>query len=160
MNTQDLIKKSILKHKPFYRLIALAVVVAVAVITGSLAVGDSVRSTLVKRVEERLGNTQTIIFSRYSFMDNTVGENGFLLTNGFVSVSGKMIPVMVWGTDNMEIGMGKTKINRALYNEITPSQAPQIVLRLPSAGMVPMGSMYVTDTYTTSLRLELDSVVS
>ena len=213
MYTRHLILRNIFQYKSFYRLIALAVVIAVAVIIGSLVVGDSVRSTLIKRVEERLGKTETIIFSRYSFINDTILENldchsaldaespdksvglrvkptmtehkkglrvkpamtehkkglrvkpamttrGVLLSNGFVSVSGKLIPVMVWGTDDLEIEKGRIKINQALYNEIKTSQTKDIVLRLPSAGMVPIGSMYVTDTYTTSLRLELESIIS
>ncbi|MCL2168291.1 MAG: FtsX-like permease family protein [Lentimicrobiaceae bacterium] len=164
MKFQSLIFRNISRYKPFYRLIAIAVVVAVAVITGSLAVGDSVRNTLRKRVEERLGKTETIIFSRYSYLDDTIIEEmdarGVLLSNGFVSISGKLIPVTVWGMDNLEIEQGKTKINTALYNEIKSLQPKEIVLRLPASGMIPLGTMFVTDTYTTSLRLELESVIS
>jgi len=170
MNTHTLIIRNISRYKPFYRLIAIAVTVAVAVIVGSLAVGDSVRNTLVKRVEERLGKTETIIFSRYSYMNDDNLKNlqniveaqyiaslrGVLLSNGFVSIHGKLIPVMVWGRDDLGIEKGRAKINHALYNEIKTEQINNIVLRLPSAGMVPLGSMYVTDSYTTSLRLDLD----
>jgi putative ABC transport system permease protein len=150
----------------------VAVIVAVAVITGSLVIGDSVRTTLVKRVDERLGKTETLIFSQYAFLNDTILENltvemqhvaslrGVLLSNGFVSISGKFIPVMVWGTDDMEINKGEARINNALFNEIKSSQAKEIALRLPTTGMVPLGSMFVTDTYTISLRLELDSTVS
>jgi putative ABC transport system permease protein len=140
--------------------------VAVAVITGSLAIGDSVHNSLVKRVEDRLGRTETFIFSRYSYLDDVIIDNlsanvkGALLSNGFISVSGKLIPVMIWGLDGLEIEKGESKINTALYNEIKTAQTKDIVLRLPAAGMVPLGSMFVTDTYTKSLRLELNSVVS
>ena len=138
--------------------------VAVAVITGSLVVGDSVRNTLVKRVEERLGKTETVVFSRYSFINDSMiddlSANGMLLSNGFISLSGRLIPVMVWGRDDLGIKEGYAKINSALYNEIKASQPKHVILRLPSAGMVPIGSMFVTDTYTTSLRLEFDSVLS
>jgi len=193
MNFQRLIAKNIFTYKPFYRLIALAVVVAVAVIVGSLVVGDSVRNTLVKRVGERLGNTETIVFSRYSYLDDSIVDllrhsaldaespdnkrlrvkpamttRGILLMNGFVSVSGKLTPVMVWGVDDLGIEKGQAKINRALYNEINVAthgraslqQLQSLVLRLPAAGMVPLGSMFVTDAYTTSLRLELTDIVS
>ena len=171
MNNRHLIIRNISKYKSFYRLIAIAVVVAVAVITGSLVVGDSVRTTLVKRVDERLGKTETIIFSKYSYLNDSILyllnvetqciaslQRGILLMNGFVSVSGQLTPVMVWGTDDLEIKKGQAKINNALFNEI--KSADNIVLRLPSAGMVPLGSMFVTDTYTTSLRLELDGIIS
>ena len=173
MNTQRFIFKNISHYKPFYRLIAIAVAVAVAVIVGSFAVGDSVRNTLIKRVEERLGKTETVIFARYSYMDDAIlqsslREVGGLLSNGFVSISGQLIPVMVWGTDDMGIQKGEAAVNRALFDEINTvetGRAPSlqdnpIVLRLPAAGMVPLGSMYVTDTYTTSLRLKLNSVIS
>ena len=164
MNVKHLIFRNIFRYKSFYRLIAVAVIVAVAVITGSLVVGDSVRSTLVKRVAERLGKTETIIFSRYSYLNDDIVDSlrtgrGVLLLNGFVSVSGKLIPVMVWGRDDLEIKKGQAKINTALFNEINNAEIKNIVLRLPAAGMVPLGSMFVTDTYTTSLRLELNDVV-
>ena len=175
MNIRHLITKNIFRYKAFYRLIAIAVIVAVAVIVGSLVVGDSVRSTLVKRVDERLGKTETIVFSRYSYLNEDILENlqtisstnsrGVLLLNGFVSVAGKLTPVMVWGVDDLNIEKGQAKINSALYNEIvrvgyaSPLQQ-HIVLRLPSAGMVPLGSMFVTDAYTTGLRLELTDVIS
>ena len=189
MTLSRLIKKNIFLYKPFYRLIAVAVVVAVAVIVGSLVVGDSVRGTLLQRVDERLGNTETIVFSRQSFMHESIidslrrsreGGNpiamrtaesseipafagmttrGILLMNGFVSVSGRLIPVMVWGVDDLNIEKGQAKINRALHNEIN-APLQHVVLRLPAAGIVPSGSMFVTDVYTTSLRLELGDIVS
>ncbi|MCL2072454.1 MAG: ABC transporter permease [Marinilabiliaceae bacterium] len=167
MNTKRFLKKSIFLYKSFYRLIAIAVIVAIAVIIGSLTIGDSVRGTLIKRVEERLGKTETIIFSKYSYItppkeSETLNINDAgLLLNGFLSLSGKLIPVTVWGMDKFEVKKGEVRINSALYNEIKNSvQSKDIVLRLPNAGMTPLGSMYVTDSYTTSLRLELDSVIS
>ena len=162
MNKRHLIIRNISKYNSFYRLIAIAVVVAVAVITGSLVVGDSVRNTLVKRVDERLGKTETVIFSRYSYLNDSILESfnarGVLLMNGFVSVSGQLTPVMVWGTDDLDIKRGQAKINNALFYEIKSTE--NIVLRLPASGMVPLGSMFVTDTYTTSLRLELDGIIT
>ncbi len=72
MNRRELIQKSITCYSRFYKLIAVAVAITVAVITGSLVVGDSVRGTLVKRVNERLGNTETLLFSMNSFMDEAI----------------------------------------------------------------------------------------
>ena len=162
MNFRGLTYKNSSFYTRYYKLIAVAALITVAVIVGSLVVGDSVRTTLVKRVTERLGNTETIIFSQYSYLsDDILGvSRGVLLINGFVSVSGKLTPVMVWGVDDMDIKKGRAKINNALFNEIKSAQTQHIVLRLPSAGMAPMGSMFVTDVYTTSLRLELDTIIS
>ena len=62
MNIRWLLHRNIRYFARYYRLVAMAVVITVAVIVGSLVVGDSVRMTLVRRVTERLGNTETIIF--------------------------------------------------------------------------------------------------
>ena len=92
--------------------------ITVAVIVGSLVVGDSVRMTFVKRVTERLGDTETIIFSSNSFMAAELPETslfkdkarGILLTNGFISQNGKLIPVFVWGVNDMPISKGGARI--------------------------------------------------
>ena len=77
-----------------------------AVLTGSLLLGDSVRGTLVQRVSERLGKTETIITSGTGFMSDKLMEQsllkeaqGCLLMDGFVSIDNKLLPVYVWGTD-------------------------------------------------------------
>ena len=93
MNIRWLLHRNIRYFARYYRLVAMAVVITVAVIVGSLVVGDSVRMTLVRRVTERLGNTETIIFSRSSFISDSIlsvsllGESarGVLLTDGFIS---------------------------------------------------------------------------
>ena len=105
MNIRWLLHRNIRYFARYYRLVAMAVVITVAVIVGSLVVGDSVRMTLVRRVTERLGNTETIIFSRSSFISDSIlsvsllGESarGVLLTDGFISRNGKLVPVFVWG---------------------------------------------------------------
>ena len=72
MNIRWLLHRNIRYFARYYRLVAMAVVITVAVIVGSLVVGDSVRMTLVRRVTERLGNTETIIFSRSSFISDSI----------------------------------------------------------------------------------------
>ena len=176
LNTTGLTYKSIVYYKRYYKLIATAALITVGVITGSLVVGDSVRTTLIKRVTERLGDTETIIFSRNSFLEDKIlesnvfdnGKRGILLTNGFVSHDGKLIPVFVWGVDDMSITKGSARINIALYNEmgnrtllnkIEARQPDAIVLRLPATGLVPSGSLFVTENYTVGMRLEYDGIV-
>ncbi|MDR1380003.1 MAG: ABC transporter permease, partial [Tannerella sp.] len=159
MRPDDIIRKNIKFYLRYYKLVATAVLIAAAVITGSLATGDSVRTTLVKRVEERLGDTETVLFSRNSFMDEALlhaplfdgRARGILLTDGFVAQNGKLIPVHVWGTDDMSIPDGGAGINPSLARELAADG--DIVLRLPSTGLVPSGSLFVTESYTTSLRL-------
>lgn len=161
MNCTTLLDKNIRYFARYYRLVAVAVVITVAVIVGSLVIGDSVRQTLVRRVTERLGNTETLLFSRNSFLSDAVLDaplltnraKGVLLTDGFISRDGKLIPVFVWGVKDSSLALGSAQINSPLAEELALNASEDIVLRLPATGMVPSGSLFVTDNYTTSLRL-------
>ena len=167
MNFNFLTYKNIIYYKRYYKLIATAALITVGVISGSLVVGDSVRTTLIKRVAERLGDTETVIFSRNSFMEEKILESaelkgnvrGILLTNGFVSHDSKLIPVFVWGVDDKSIPKDAARTNTALFNEIGVKQPKTIVLRLPASGLVPSGSLFVTENYTTGMRLDFDGIV-
>ena len=167
MNIRWLLHRNIRYFARYYRLVAMAVVITVAVIVGSLVVGDSVRMTLVRRVTERLGNTETIIFSRSSFISDSIlsvsllGESarGVLLTDGFISRNGKLVPVFVWGVDDLSLSEGSAKINPALSEELGLEASEDIVLRLPATGLVPSGSLFVTKNYTVGLRLSYEGLV-
>ncbi len=187
MNLRKLTYKSLTWYVRYYKLVAVAVLITVAVIVGSLVVGESVRSTLEKRVAERLGDTETLLFARNGFLSDKLMETalfrtpaqGVLLTNGFISQNGKLIPVFVWGIsdeapdtitasgmpatipapDHPSIPSGSILINQPLARELDISTSPDIVLRLPATGLVPSGSLFVTENYTTSLRLRYDGVV-
>lgn len=168
MRQRQLSHKNIRYFARYYRLVAVAVMITVAVIVGSLVVGDSVRMTLTRRVTERLGDTETIIFSRNSFISDSVlfasqlGESawGALLTDGFISRGGMLIPVSVWGVDNASLPEGSAKINLSLSEELDLGASEDLVLRLPATGMVPSGSLFVTKNYTTSLRLSNGGILS
>lgn len=153
----------------FYKLIALATLIMVAVVTGSLMVGKSVRATLVERVNERLGeDTETIVFARYSFFDCALASHALfegkakavLLSNGFIPDAGRLLPVTVWGVDNPVIPPGSARVNPALAEELSPAgNNSTLALRLPATGLVPSGSLFVTDNYTTSARLSLRETI-
>ena len=154
-------------YKRYYRLISLAVLITVAFIVGSLLIGHSVRQTLIHRVTERLGKVESVIFSRNSFLSESIlqeplfreGAKGVLLTDGFISRNGQLLPVMVWGLEGEDM-YGRALLNQALADELQLSPAEAIVLRLPKGGLVPSGSLFVTDNYTTSLRLEQAGIKS
>jgi putative ABC transport system permease protein len=154
-------------YRPYYRMIALAVAITVAVITGSLMTGESVRSTLVRRVYERLGNTESILSGRYTFFDSALAGKALfegkaeaaLLCNGFVSDAGRLLPVQVWGMDDKAIPSGGIFVNRALKAELSVTGGDDLVLRLPATGLTPSGSLFVTGNYTTEARLTLRGVV-
>lgn len=167
MKFSSLTKKNITYFTRYYKLVAVAVLITVTVIVGSLVVGDSVRTTLVNRVTERLGDTESIIFSRNSFMSDDLLQTslfnetarGILLMNGFISQSGQLVPVYVWGVDDRSIAKGSARINPALAKAIERNLSNDIVLRLPETGLVPSGSLFVTENYTTSMRLAYDGII-
>ncbi len=149
-------------YKRFYRLVAVAAAVMTAVVTGSLVLGDSVRGSLKERVNERLGNAETLIQTGMGFLDDSIlndplfsHSKGYLLTEGFVSSNGQMVPVTVWGTDDDSLQQGEALLNLQSSNINSP-----IVLHLPSNNLVGSGSLFVSQSYATQLRLDVKGVKS
>ncbi|MDR1594778.1 MAG: ABC transporter permease [Prevotellaceae bacterium] len=169
MNVSDVIRLNIKNNRRCYRLIIAATLIMTGVVTGSLIIGESVRDTLVQRVRQRLGDTETVIFSRNSFFEEALAQapafegkaKPALLVNGFVSDAGRFIPVMVWGVDDSGIPPGGAVINQMLARELSANrQAPtDIILRLSATGMAPSGSLFVTGSYTTSARLAFAGIM-
>ena len=164
MNT-TLITPSRRYYSRFYRLVVLAVIVMMAVLTGSLLLGDSVKGTLTDRVYERLGKTETIISSGTGFLNEEIMQSdllahsrSYLLMQGFVSDDQRYIPVYVWGSDQDSIDYGSAVINQPLANQLHGVE--DIVLHLPSHNLVPSGSLFVTKSYATQLRLHIDGTKS
>lgn len=154
--------KSIAYYRQYYKLIAVAVVIMMAVLSGSLLLGDSVRRTLVDRVNERLGDTETVITSGTGFFSDAIADapllknaRSYLVCEGFVSSEGKLIGVQVWCCDKDSIAMGEAVINEPLGRQIS---GEDIVLHLPSHSLVPSGSLFVTKRYSTQVRLHVQGV--
>ena len=152
-------------YRRFYRLVVFAVILMMAVLTGSLLLGDSVRGTLVQRVSERLGKTETIITSGTGFMSDNLTRHpllahakGVLLVDGFVSVDDKLLPVYVWGTDTDMLPAGEVMVNEPLHKKLGNQQ--DMVLHLPVRNLVPSGSLFVTKSYATQMRVHVAGVKS
>ena len=165
MTLSSLIVQSRRHYRRFYRLVAGAVILMMAVLMGSLLLGDSVRGTLVQRVGERLGKTETILTSGTAFMSDSLMQQpllkdaqGYLLMDGFVSVGEKLLPVYVWGTDADSLSMGEVIINEPLRAKLGDQE--DFVLHLPSHNLVPSGSLFVTKSYATQMRVHVAGVKS
>lgn len=165
MTLASLIAQSRKHYRRYYRLVSFAVILMTAVLTGSLLLGDSVRGTLVQRVSERLGKTETIITSGTGFMSDRLMQQpllkdaqGYLLMDGFVSVGKKLLPVYVWGTDADSVSIGEAIINEPLRAKI--GEMEELVLHLPSHNLVPSGSLFVTKSYATQMRVHVAGVKS
>lgn len=156
-------KQSRTFYRRFYRLTTISVIVMMAVLTGSLVLGDSVRGTLVSRVDERLGGANTVISSGSGFIAGDlmkqslfVDAQAYLMTEGFVSVSGKLIPVTVWGVDDDRLQTGDAWLNESLQKEI--GSVSPVVLHLPTNPLIPSGSLFVSQSYSTQLRLSVAGI--
>ena len=165
MTQPSLISQSRRYYQRFYRLVAFAVILMTAVLTGSLLLGDSVRDTLVRRVSERLGKTETIITSGTGFLSDRLMQHplmahsqGYLMMDGFVSIGDKLLPVYVWGVDNDSLMSGEVMINEPL--EANLGDVEDFVLHLPSNNLVPSGSLFVTKNYATKMRVHVSGVKS
>ena len=152
-------------YRRFYRLVACAVILMMAVLIGSLSLGDSVRGTLVQRVNERLGKTETVITSGTGFMGEALTQHplmshamGVLLMDGFVSIDDKLLPVYVWGTDTDSLPSGEVMVNETLHKKLGSQQ--DVVLHLPSHHLIPSGSLFVTKSYATQMRVHVAGVKS
>ena len=147
MDLRTLIQANRHGYRRFYRLAGFAAALSVAVITGSLIVGDSVRRSLLQRIDDRLPGVQSVVVSTDGFFgasaleELSLGANSkaILLSDGFVSREGRLIPVMVWGMDVLPDGStleeGKAAVNAALSKELGDDDG--LALRLPSGGPVP-----------------------
>lgn len=165
MHHNTLISQSRTYYRRFYRLVALAVIIMMAVLTGSMMIGDSVRGTLTDRVNERLGTAETVIATGTSFLNEQVmlapdlaDAHGYLLVQGFISADGKMIPVYVWGTDCDSIAYGEALVNEPLARKLSSDN--QLSLHLPSHNLVPSGSLFVTKSYATQMRISIKGTKS
>ena len=162
---KSLIAQSRKYYRRFYRLVSCAVILMTAVLTGSLLLGDSVRGTLVQRVAERLGSTETIITTGTGFMSDGLMQQpllkeaqSYLLMDGFVSIDNKLLPVYVWGTDADSLSPSEVIINEPLRAKL--GGVEDIVLHLPSHNLVPSGSLFVTKSYATQMRVHVTGVKS
>ena len=163
-------KRSRSYYKKFYRLVAVAIAVMTAVLTGSLVLGDSVRGSLMERVSERLGNSETIIQTGTGFLSDSILNNeilsdakGYLLSEGFISSEGKMIPVMVWGTDNDSLNYDEATLNPQLSTlnpQLSTLNSNPIILHLPSNNLVGSGSLFISQSHATQLRLTVKGIKS
>lgn len=163
MKINDLNGQAQRYFRRFYGLTGVAMVVMTMVLTGSVVLGDSVRDSLVGRVAERLGSAQTIISSGEGMLNDSIlkqeglrDASGYLLAEGFVASGGRMLPVMVWGTDEDSICEGHSQVNGTLWRELEDKEG--VVVHLPSNSMVPSGSLFVSQRYTTTMRLKVDGV--
>ena len=169
MDRRTLIQANRRSSRRFYRLAGFAAALSVAVITGSLIVGDSVRRSLLQRIDDRLPGIQSVVMATDGYfgpsalqeLSLSADSKAVLVSDGFVSRDGRLIPVMVWGMDVLPDGStlqaGQAAVNAALAKELGDDDG--LALRLPSSGPVPSSSLFVTSRYTVSERFQRTAVL-
>ena len=82
--------------------------------------------------------------------------------DGFVSVDHQLLPVYVWGIDDDALSPGEVMINEPLYAKLSTlnCQLSTLVLHLPAHNLVPSGSLFVSKSYATQMRVQVVGVKS
>ena len=107
MSPRVYIRRSLLHYRGIHLAVIAGVATAVAVLAGSLAVGDSVRGSLRDLVSGRLGATRTVISStslfREKLADSFPGSAPMMILEGVVTADTggrRANGVAVYGVDN------------------------------------------------------------
>lgn len=164
MNSNVLLRRSRVYYQRYYVLISCVVLLMMAVLSGSLILGDSVRGTLVDRVNQRLGATQTVVTSGTGFLSDEIMQQeklhfdkAYLMLQGFLSVQGKLLPVNVLGVDEDSLVAGSSLVNATLAACLQESK-DELVLHLPSHTLVSSGTLFVTKSYGTKMRISVAGI--
>jgi len=186
MTVRQLVLRSLAYHWRTNIAVILGVAVAVAVLSGALLVGDSVRGSLRALVLERLGQTEQVVLSttfvREQLAENIRGDSDFgagkitpmILAQGFVSVQsgdGKAGKVAIYGVDEQFWRFHEIAVNApadrdallspALAEELRVQPGDTLLIRTQQPSDIPMESLQgrKTDTVQT-VRATVRSILT
>lgn len=158
--------------------VLLAVMVSAAVLTGALIVGDSVRLSLKKNVELRLGTAEMALSTADRFVRLKTAQKiqnelqiisaPLLNTQGIAINSPKDLRhnrIQVWGIDEQFwqfsdttfiINYGEVVISRSLADELNLKKDDRLLLRIQKRGLIPLNAPFSSDEDpSVSLRLKI-----
>lgn len=184
MNIWRLVKNSLFFYWPTSMGVFLCVVLSAGILTGALLVGDSVRASLARLVELRLGRTQVAMVASDKFFRSDLAAeiqetlqaktSAALLLNGMV-VSGdgksRVNNVQVLGVDKsfFEMGDGVMPVegpwregvilNEALAQRLAVTVGDEIVLRVSKPSLMPREAVLGTTTdLSTAYRVPVKAI--
>jgi len=184
MNPLKLVIKSLLYFRRRNLLLALGISVSAAVLTGALIVGDSVKYSLNRIVDLRLGQVNGVMQTgeRYfttGLADRYAGEYGddpgpVLSLDGIAVAGGgqrRLNDIQVLGVDHrfdLMAGTGlyygdlsgdSVIISRNLAERLNVGTGDAFLLRMTKASLVPVNAPFVSDAdNTVSLRVTVSSI--
>ena len=155
--------RSIIHYRKQHLALFFGMAVSAAVLTGALIVGDSIRYSLTKMVDTRLGNTQFILAGGSRFMDAglagklaqtlNVPVSPALMLQGIVihPDSGTRInKAGIIGIDSSFTGLSRSPfpvpsddeavISRSIADRLNLKAGNELLVRVESAGLIPVNS--------------------
>jgi len=158
MKRRTLIRRNLMHYWRTNAAVVLGVATAVAVLSGALLVGDSVRGSLRDLVLQRLGNTDQALISTDFFREQLADEikgAPLLMLRGFVSVqggNGRAGNVTVYGVDDrfwafhritVESLSGHTAVvSPALAAELGQTAGTTILVHVQRPSDIPLESLH------------------
>jgi putative ABC transport system permease protein len=158
--------------------VALGVALSAAVLTGGLIVGDSVKHSLVKNAETRLGNITHALISgeRYftSHLSEKLNQQGYntstaLLLDGMATANGGQIRlnnIQVWGIDlnfqtvvshqsnfSNNIEEKEAVLSENTAQRMNLSVGDQFLLRIEKGSLLPANAPFVSSENQTTTSL-------
>lgn len=152
MHLGQLIQRSLRAYWRTHLAVALAAAVGTAVLVGALAVGDSMRASLLRSLENRLGKTQHVLTSSHGFFTEALVERlgqalevtvaPVLYSRGMISSgdgSKRVNQIQVYGVDASFYGLARENLtlpaegvvlNQVLAERLALDVDDTVVLRL------------------------------
>ena len=177
MNSISFIIRSLSYYSKQHLAVFLATIISTAVLTGALIIGDSVKYSLKKLVDQRLGNTEYVLVTGDRFVSNQlskkISNDLGIATASLLMLEGIAIntenqkrvnKVQLLGIDNDFWALSNINTPKLLGNEIIVSQhlanklsldiGQELLLRIRNADIVPLDAPFTSDEeQTIALRM-------
>lgn len=168
--------RSILFNKKDYLNQAIIIALLAAIITGSLLTGDSVRESLKRKTNEKLGNTWILISSGLRFVDSSISDRFKLMhsidcaplleTDGYCQnfeTGVSVLDINIYGIrkdffefhgiDSIEIREGTVAVNSELAVYLGIKEGDDIIIRFNNPDPIPDNAPFAPEEQGESSRV-------
>ncbi len=183
MNLFTYIKRSLHYYKRQHLAVFFGTLLSTAILTGALVIGDSVRLSLVKMVETRLGDIEYALvggdrFFRTQLANEIASETelntaALLMLQGIAinnEVNKRVNTVNIYGIDQdfidlTEMAIDELKGNEAIINghvseKLGLSSGDEFLLRIRKASVIPLNAPFVKESQPSiAILLRVKSIV-
>lgn len=183
MRNFNFIIKSLRYFSKQHLALFLAVLITTAVLTGALIVGDSVRLSLKKNVDQRLGKVGMVMDAGDRFVNNNlaikIANDLQIKTAALLSIRGMAIHsseqkrhnnIQVLGVDSnfwsfsdtsFHMNYGEVILGFALANELDLEIGDRVLLRFRKQSVIPLNAPFTSDEDPSlSLRLKVVGIAN